>query len=254
MKGSFEESRKQALPAFLDDEVGQGFEGVRGAAQDVEVRLLEDGRRARMLDFAPDDALDHLARQAVLPRVRDEPDALLRARLRDPWATWADGGLRRGVISQIGTLSFNSDESGLSLVDTRVYEDLNGLDAALDWEWCAAPGEWYSRFWVVIGPRMPWLPMVTPFVTTDDGDDGTTTLGSTATRAEVLAMKREILKWKSPHGYPVAVILSFEGTPLQGDDLTTPFETGEVPCVWWMGKLFGVTLNATPFTTGDYLM
>lgn len=123
-------------------------------------------------------------------------------------------------------------------------------------EWKGAVGSWYSRFWVVLGPdfgTFAWTPLRMPFVL-----GYPTTLGSTATPEEIAAVKRQILKWKAPHAYPVKVILKFPGVILMGErGLKMPFRChdfgGLAPtCTWQIGKLMNDTLGNMPFVMGGY--
>lgn len=116
-------------------------------------------------------------------------------------------------------------------------------------------GSWYSRFWVMLGPVLPYAPLRAPFM---GGPE--VTLGSTATRRNVRDVKHQILKWKSPHGYPVKVILHNDGVILLGIDphgkgklklpFTCPLESPRA--TWRIGKCLGDTLGNMPFVAGDY--
>jgi len=233
---SFEQARREEVPFWLADEVGLAFEGVRGRAQDTEIRLLKDGVLAAWLESAPDDALDHVGFGFQIEQFAGKSHATYRARLAEAWVQWQMAGTK-------GTPDVPS-------ATVRSLHAFGVKDAVLveDWEWVAAKGAWFSRYWVVLGPEMPWLPMQTPFKT----QPGVTTQGSTATKQEVLAVKRQVLKWKSPHGYPVQVILRFEGSTFTGQGLKTPFTTDEPCCRWPIGKVLGTTIFATPFSLGGW--
>lgn len=128
--------------------------------------------------------------------------------------------------------------------------------------WKAVVGSWYSAIWILLGPRMPWTPYQMPFVMGPGR-----TLGSTATPEEIVAVKRQILKWKSPHAYPDKVILAFDSLTssppgpviiLGRRGLKMPFVCpdfggGGAPyCTWRMGKLMNDTLGNMPFAMGGY--
>jgi|SRR5581483_5178293 len=106
---------------------------------------------------------------------------------------------------------------------------------------------WYTAVTTIIGPTMPFGPLVAPFVTP-------CVSGSTATLEQVAAIKRQILKWKSPHAYPWIVILRFPGAILSGINSTPPFTpaVGAAWSAWDMGKLQGDNVQRAPWTPGGY--
>lgn len=95
-----------------------------------------------------------------------------------------------------------------------------------DWEGKFAQGDWYSRFWVFLGPDFETLglqPLAMPFELSE------ATLGTTATIDQVRAIKRQILKWTDTHGYAYCgsrasltadhLIARHRGGPDAGDNL-----------------------------------
>lgn len=133
------------------------------------------------------------------------------------------------------------------LVDATTEDD--------DWYWHGiGQGNWYSLIWVLLGPRMPWEPLRMPFTC-----GGGATLGSTATVEEIQAVKKQILKWRSPIAYPVKVILDFGDVPICGRrGLEMPFICGgseDSPpayCTWVIGKTMGDTVRTMPFVCGGF--
>lgn len=217
-----------------------------GAAQDDEVNLLKDAVKAQAGPYScPDDALDLVGDDLGIHRFPDEPNGTApvgstpgsgyRGRLCKAWPTWEQSGTSIGVEASLKAYGF---------ADVRVYEDFEGH---------FAQGEWYSRFWIVIGPDFGTLaldPLYAPFT---GGPE--TTGGSTATPAQVRQVKLQILKWKSGHSYPVMVILHFPGVILSGINSIAPFtppEAGSPECHWHIGKLIQETIFSTPFIAGGY--
>lgn len=227
--GSFEFQRQSKLPPWLDDEAGRAFVGVPGAMQDAELRRLKDGVLARFPLDAPDDALDALGRNFQLERYPGEADAAYRGRLAAAWEAWTWAGTKRGVAAAL---------EGYGIADVAIRED---------WEGTFAEGEQYSRFWVFLGPDLPWDAL-------ELGEfelGGSETLGSTATAAEIAQVKRLVLKWKSSHGYPVRIVLAFEDVALL-DFLSLPFTLGGDDTSWVLGRTMADTLDTMPFTLGGY--
>ena len=124
----------------------------------------------------------------------------------------------------------------------RVYQDFQAT---------FANGAWYPRFYVVLGPDYGTTgiaPLTLPFTL------GDALLGSTATAAQERAIKRQILKWKSAHSYPVYVFLIFPGSSLLGPMLTLPFPLGGGGASfakWYIGRLFGYD-TTMPFQFGGF--
>lgn len=241
--GSFETARQEELPGWIDDEVGQAFVGSFGAQQDGELRTLKDGILATMLESAPDDALDVIGSTFRLPRFIRETNDAYRARLEGAWDQYDIGGQAAAIVAIL---------KAMGIVDVVLKED----DA-----WDAYPGEWFTRFTIVIGPDFgTWLPfagMTTPFVTgeaTSTVTGGATTQGSSAVRAEVLQIKREILKWKGLAALPVQVLVVLDSDVAIGGLFSTPFVTSPEVAYWPIGKFLGIGTFSTPFSTGGFLL
>lgn len=108
-------------------------------------------------------------------------------------------------------------------------------------------GQWYTAVTTVIGPTMPFGPLEAPFMAPAVG-------GSTATIDQVRAIKRQILKWKSPHAYPWRVILCFPGAVLGGVNAIAPFTPGiDAPwSAWDLGKLQIDNVSVPPWIPGGF--
>lgn len=240
--GSFREARLGELPTWLDDEIGQGMQSAPGAMQDAELRLLKDGVLARFLADAPDDALDRIGSTMRLPRFLKESNDHYRARLDVAWETHELRGTPQGVTGIL---------TDMQIVDVDIRED---------WQWTGALGNWFSRFWPVVGPDfgpvLQTLGLTTPFETGEafsTTTGGGTTMGSTATRAEILQMRREVLNWKHPASVPIHLIMAFDGAAIQGL-VSTPFTTLPGGAAYYgIGKFQGVTVFSAPFVPGGFL-
>ncbi len=214
-------------------EFAAAIEAAYGRGQDVDLELLKEGMLARWPTTCPEDALDRVGVTFGLPRLGvDETNESYRGRLLKVWETWIWAGTRLAIIKSI---------QAWGIPDVEVYRDHDGHFAS---------GFWYSRFWVVLGPNYgtkALQPLTAPFVTPATG-------GTTATSAQVAEIKRQILFWKAPHGYPVKIILRFGGVILGNVNSTPPFTPpdGGVVITWRIGKLIGDTVITTPFETGGY--
>jgi len=208
------------------------LEAAYGRGQDVDLETLKLGMYLRWANTCPDDALDRVGVRFKLPRLGpDETNDSYRARLIAVWETWIFAGTTKAIVDSI---------RAWGIPDVEVYRDYEGHFAS---------GEWYSRFWVVLGPNYgtkAFQPLTMPFVQP-------VTMGSTATIAQVNELKRQLLQWKAPHGYPVKVILRFGDVSLQKINTTMPFvQSGETSIQWRIGKLQNDTIKTFPFVQGGY--
>jgi hypothetical protein len=237
---AFELARLGELPTFLDGPNGRGCAAALGRAQDVEQALLTDAVLMRYPARCPADALNILGADSAIERFPNEPDGTAvpptgyQGRLIARWATWKKAGSAGGIIDSL---------NAYGITDVIV---------AQDWQTGIVPGDWYSRFDVILGPTLPYTPMILgAWVLGESG-----TLGSSATVLEVLAIKRQILKWKSAHSYPVRIILDFGAVAASSVDAVVYAASGFGPdagdmAVWHIGKLFGQD-TSMPFTLGGY--
>jgi hypothetical protein len=253
---SFIEARVEELPVWLRGTNGIGVATAQGAQQDLELRLEIAGTKQRWPTTCDDEALDDVGVRVQIERYPGESNDVYRARLLEAFPTWNEAGTPQAIIDQL---------HACGIEDVTVVRDYDGV---------FAPGRWFSRFWVILGPKMPWSPLRCGAFTCGDGS----TCGSTATLDQIRLVKRVILKWKGDRGYPVKVILWFPdlgrahaptdhrtfGVPLgKLGDHETPLRCGEFTCggsvpgfrpyvSWRIGKTTRDTLLAPPFTTGMF--
>lgn len=210
-----------------------------GQFLDIELEATKDAIKARFPSTGPDDALDKQGRDRDLERFPGETDVTYRNRISDPFAVWAWAGTALGIKNSLNAYGIETVE---------IYEDHQG-------HFC--DGEWYSRFWVVIGDGTPgstyWEPLTAPFTPPVTG-------GTTATRDEVCQVLRQILKWKSAHGYPVKVIFHYrepsQNAPviLGGINSIPPFRPQAGPNIAWaLGKTQGDTITTAPWVAGGFM-
>jgi hypothetical protein len=237
---AFARARLAELPPCLDGPNGQGTARVLGSCQDDEQELLTHSILLRYPPRTPPDALGRLGASSGIERYAGEVDGLplppsgYHGRLLARWDTWTKAGSAQGIVDSL---------TAYGITDVMVYQDFEGAPV---------PGAWYSRFYVVLGPVLPWDPMI--LGTWVLGESGT--LGSSATVAEIRAVKLQVLKWKAAHAYPVRIILDFGAVAASSIDAVIYEASGFGPTVgdsafWHIGKLFGTDTNM-PFTLGGY--
>jgi hypothetical protein len=193
---AFARARLAELPPCLDGPNGQGTARALGSCQDDEQELLTHSILLRYPPRTPPDALGHLGASSVIERYSGEVDGIplppsgYHGRLLARWDTWKKAGSEQAIVDSL---------TGYGIVDVIVSQDFEGVF------W---PGQWYSRFRVKIGPDFGTYAWTGPTI------DGTliideTVIGTTATLAEISAIRRQILKWKSAHSYPVDLVFDF---------------------------------------------
>jgi hypothetical protein len=215
----------------LRDGWGQLWHRTQGAVADVLAAAVREALLAGMVTRAPSDAVRYHAAERDLEQYVGETEDAWRERIAGAWDEWdmagREDGMRRNLLRSVQAL-----EPGFATID--VYEQ---------WDWGSVSGTQSSRIWVILGDgveSLPWEPLTLGSFTLGDGS----TLGSTATRAEVVEFVRIVRKWKSAHSYPVAVILVFPGQSLPDpyDYTLTAWRVGK-PLGWGNITLGSITLG-----------
>ena len=232
--------RQGQLPSYAQGPQGQAYQAALGAPQDAELRVLKDVVLMRNPVDAPDDGLAPLGRFYALPEFAADTTASYRARLQAAWPTWLAAGTAPAIVASLHAFGFG---------DVQVFAD---------WQGTFWPGDWYTRFWVLLGPDMG----STGIVATELGVNlvlGQTPLGSTMTEAQQVAVKQQILFWTDLGGYPVDFELRFAaGDQLLGVDFALGVSllggvTGQLVS-YPIGKLVGTPQTRLGgWTLGGYL-
>lgn len=191
--------------AWLRGPNAQAFLSLLGEAKDEALDELREAVKARWPGIGPPSALGLQGQGFDIERFPGETDDEYASRLSHAWETHTLAGTKAAIVESL---------HAYGIPDVLVLENHEGH---------FAPGDWYSRFWVVLGPDFGSLglrPLSMPF------ELGAATLGTTATLDQVQAIKRQILKWKDTHGLPVGVILRFGDAPILGVGLPLGFMLG----------------------------
>jgi len=203
-----------------------------GLVMDAMAERFRLSYEADLPEYCPSDALPYLGRDRAIRRGRGESDAAYGARL----VRYLDDHLTQGnPYALMDQLYAYLQTSGVTLrtVDRRGnwYERAadGSRSVTLDqgnWDWDGGASTSWSRFWVIIFvDQGPW----TLRWTHTAGGSGTATDGTTsATAAEVAAVKSIIAEWK-PAGTRCEWIIVCE------DDPSTKFgpTTGDDPGGTW---------------------
>lgn len=226
MTDTFRELQRGIIPgegpwtdaAWIHGPNAQALLSLLGSEKDAALDELSEAVRARWPGIGHPSALLLQGQGFDIERFPGESDEVYTARLSRAWETHKLAGTKAAIVESL---------RAYGIPDVEVLED---------WEGHFAPGDWYSRFWVVLGPNFGDLglqPLTMPFSL------GSATLGSTATLEQVQAVKRQILKWKDSHGLPVGVILRFGDAPILGVGLALGFvlggSTGNGRAFWRIG-------------------
>lgn len=245
--GSFEQFRLDILdprhgqgggiagqpPVYPDGscDEGRAWAHALGSAQDRELVLLRTAALCRLPKLCPDDALDRLGQgEFLLERYPSETDDAYRARLEQAFPIYALGGTALAVISSLRAYGFG----GVSALP--IFEASAPIAPATS-------ATSYGEFYVFLGPDVGdtgVLPLFLgsgtlgspPVTYTWTLGDASSVLGSTLTRDQIVAVKRQILRWKAAHGYPVKVFLLF-GSQTSAD--------APALCAYSIGRVLGST-------------
>lgn len=199
--GSYREYLTRLVPPWLQRAVGELFLGAHGDQLDDLATRAQDATEAGFVAQAPTDALPYHGLERMLPKWPSETDAAHRARLLAAWDSWATAGTSDGPLDEGGTYGLAGMLRaclGPSVtVQVRAYRDpyLGPLRR----------GYW-SEFWVVLS-GVPWTRRA--WGTGAYGDGGT--WGSSATRAQVEAVKGIVRTFKAAHEWCPAIVVVFAG-------------------------------------------
>jgi hypothetical protein len=194
-------------PSWLRGRYARAFLGVVGRMLDRITDGADAAVKVRFVAQAPVDALEYIGSERNLPRYAPDTDDTYRARLAAAWSLYEFAGTRQGILSALSAL--------LPTTTIRVIANR---------EWPIPPdgdtANW-SRLWVLLSDT-PW---------TSDGnwdDAGTWDDGgvwdSSATEADVLALRRIVRTWKAGHEVCAGFIVLLEGDDFWGPD--EPWDSG----------------------------
>lgn len=227
---------KRFLPSWLAEGEGEALWWSMSVMIDAFLQRTYDGLRARFPTYAPTDALRYISRDRKIVRGIGETDAEFAERL----IRWLDDHKVRGnpfaLMEQLQAYCRTGDPDYMVRVRTvdrrgNWYTiDRDGtrsvtLDSG-NWSWdaLAASPSW-ARFWVIIYPYLdePWSD------SPEWGDgrlygDKVSTIGTTATLAEVAAVRQIVREWKPAGTRCENIIIAFDDTSF---DPTAPEPTGD---------------------------
>lgn len=183
------ELARSLSPGWLRGKWGERLVGtIAGVMSDV---LLEGARvainlRSLRSPLFPEDGLDLIGNERMLPRFPGESHVTYKTRLLDAWKIWRQAGTRGGIIHMFMRLGFEVETVRNS-----------------EWNWDNEPANW-SRFWVVFLDHN-W---VSDGLWQDPGtwDDGGT-WDTTATPDEVRAVRNIVRNFKAAHEVVPAIII-----------------------------------------------
>ncbi len=177
-----------------------------GLPLDILAEAADQATKARFPEFCPPDALPYHGRDRGIVRGLLEPAVSYRARLLLWRDSWRAAGVGRSMLDQIaGFLLPNATGIRLWSQVGIIYN--RAADGTLDisrfpglWDWDGLTSLW-ARFWILIDSidDVPWSRDGTWGDGELWGDDPESTWGSTASRAEVQAI-RGIIDTLKPAG------------------------------------------------------
>ena len=151
---------------------------------------VQSGRATSFSDpNQPTDALSMIGEERLSPRYAIDTDVMYKARLKDAWNRWLQGGSELGMLAELAAFGITAHTK---------------LDNDWDWDGTA----YWSRFWVVVTSH-PWTEGP------ELGDpglvlDGTWTFGSSATPEEVDTVRKIVRRWKPGHMICLHIVIVFD--------------------------------------------
>jgi hypothetical protein len=199
-EGPYEPYMEELAPPWLLRPLGKAFLRGLGRFLDVAgVDRLKQAVKARILETCPDDALDRLGRDRLLPRFPTETPAAYRQRLLASWDIWLYAGTEAGLLRALETA-----------YPGPAYE----IRENKDWDPEPPDGDiaYWSRIWVFVDSPTPWH-------TWQWGSGRTwnqpqSTWGTTMTSEEVALFRDLIRKFKPGHVVCVAIVVTTPAGPV----------------------------------------
>lgn len=198
--GTYRDYLTRLVPPWLQRAVGELFLGEHGDALDDLATKAKDATEAAFVASCATDALPYHGLARMLPRWPAESESAHRARLLAAWDTWATAGTSDGPLEEGGTYGLAGMlRAALPGVTVQIRPYRYPYTGPL------ARGYW-SEFWVVLSGTS-WTPRV--WGTGTWGPEAT--WGSSATHAEVEAVKGILRAFKAAHEWCPAIVVVFEG-------------------------------------------
>lgn len=219
-----------------------GYRYLYSIAQGLDL-LIEQGLEAARLQFptaCPPEALPYHGRDRGVRRAPGESRASYEARLL-VWRTSAKkAGSAFAILSAIqsyalGTLGsmpsvtlVTNTGTWFVMAPDGTIERTVSLPGPSNWDWDTHPELW-DRFWIVLyasewqfgDPPQPWERDGTWGDGELWGNDGSSTIGSTATPDQVIAIRQLIADSKGDDQLCVSVVISFDDTAFKPDSSGT---------------------------------
>lgn len=231
---------KSIVPWWLQNKWGYGYLYSLAQVGDLLVQQAVESARLGFPSYCQDEALSYHGRDRGVRRAPAESRASFVARLKS-WRTTAKkigsaAAIVRAIQSYaLGSLGGTPSVTLVTNTGTWYVLDSAGtitrtvsLPGPSNWDWDGHPELW-DRFWIVLyadewqfgDPPQPWERDGTWGDGELWGNDGTSTIGSTATPDQVIAIRQLIADHKGADQLCVAVVVSFDDTAWKPDSSGT---------------------------------
>ena len=238
MTDTYREYHRALHPTWARNAAGLAWADMHGDAKDALITAAQDAVAVGMAHLAPADALPRLGADARIPRLPDEADADYRDRIAGAWESHGWVGTVWGMVYALKLIG----------VPSRPIAQRR---------WATAPdgrADLWARWWihiplgaitvgsVALGSGWTVGSGVSPyFLLTVGGGwkvgDGST-VGSTATVAQIDAIRRQFARAKSARDRVEAVFLGEHAVYVGLDGLSVgAFVVGEGPTIAWRRPL-----------------
>lgn len=235
MAARFINSIWRKAPRWLQEGDGELVWTSIGLVCDALVERVRQGVEARWPQYAPSDALGLIGRDRKIRRGRDETDASYAARLLQWLDDWKVAGNPFALMGQLRAycgvdLRMRTVDNSGNWYTVEADGSRSVLLAQGNWDWDSQPTKW-ARFWVVMYPpstlwvKSPALGNASLW----GGAIGSSgyTIGSSATPAEVAAVKSIVRDWKPAGTTCVRIILAWDDADFDPEGASPPNPDGD---------------------------
>lgn len=192
------------MPTWLQGPYGERWATGVGIMKDAMVEGTIAAVKCRWAKTCPEDALQYIGQERLMPQIPGETAAAYRTRLQAAWLLWPFAGTKQGILTALSQLGFTN---------STIKENA-------DWTYPPSPGfstgqEWW-RFWIIIDQPNGFGP---PLWRIGDGTNvgSGKTIGFSYSPQTYPMIRPTVALWKPAHALLVNIVVIISGSIVGGD-------------------------------------
>ena len=195
--GTYKDYVMSQVPPWLQRSGGKEYLESHANHLDILKEALVAALESSWALNCPTDALAYIGSERQLEKYPNEDLETYRIRLWDAWNAWYWAGTEKGLIEQL-----------------KLATQLSNITVRTNAQWDDGPPDgnvnWWSRFWVIIGPPHPYTAHKWGTGRWGDGR----LWGADIHPDDLELMRRVIKKWKPSHAYCDGIRIVFDDSEI----------------------------------------